>query len=172
VCFLATSHLFAALDIAVDVDGLIGAFDVFERELSGGFLLEQGLLPIRECLLDVFVLYEDFALAWTCVVRDVGLMKPSSKELCVRLSRHRRNRSGDQHEAEFSEDEDDDDDGSVEQQQQQQHGHTSEKSVSEQLAEFKRHLAFLLAALRGVGRVQGQDSCIILSERLLVGGFY
>lgn len=151
--WLVMSQLQTDLETATDVDGMAAAFDAFRRGLESKLLLQTNLEPISRAVVAILELYEDFAVEWN------DMVKGQSSATVSRQSGHRSSHTGDADDtADFSADEDH---GEIE-------PRTREPGVGVKglLREYERQLSFTLAGLRGVSRVEGELSWVMLSERL------
>jgi gamma-tubulin complex component 5 len=159
-----------------DIDSMISVHESYMSALEEQCLLSPNLASIYQAvisLLDLCIYFADIQAArhgegnrYDTSRSSTGLNGQHSKR------RHRRRRTDD------SSDSDDDDEHDVHEQDGEDNdydeGMTSisfiESSYSHRLGhvmrQFHRSLAFVIAGLRGVGRVDGQQSWDILADRL------
>jgi gamma-tubulin complex component 5 len=165
VTSIVTHRLAVDLEAAVDVDGIVAAFDTFRMNLTSKLLQHENLAPIQGSILAILDLYEDLALEWRDAVKQISnhASQPTPRQLVVqqRFSASRNKPEIDER-ADLTDDEDD----------SETHGHHDQRSVlsvPSLLKEYNRQLSFLLAGLRSVSRIEGEPAWIVLSERLSWG---
>ncbi|KAF3406672.1 Gamma-tubulin complex component 5 [Talaromyces pinophilus] len=172
-----TATMEKTLSESPDIDSMISVHESYMSALEEQCLLSPNLASIYQAvisLLDLCIHFADIQAArhgegnrYDTSRSSTGLNGQHSKR------RHRRRRTDD------SSDSDDDDDNDVHEQDGEDNdyydeGMTSisfiESSYSHRLGhvmrQFHRSLAFVIAGLRGVGRVDGQQSWDILADRL------
>ncbi|KAK2775166.1 hypothetical protein FQN52_004047 [Onygenales sp. PD_12] len=177
----STAGMRESLAKAKDVDGMIAAHQACAASLEDQFLLSPNLAPIHQAvssLLDLCIHFSDIQISRHGDNRfDLGyhrsLNSSTRRQYKATRSRRRRSRSGDKtYSSDEGEDEaEDTDDDSV----MEDEGNTTNISFLESpyrkrlidvRDKFERLCAFITAGLRGVGRVDGQQSWEILAEKL------
>ncbi|KAL1963945.1 hypothetical protein VTN77DRAFT_7620 [Rasamsonia byssochlamydoides] len=192
VIAMATSSMQKSLAAAKDVDGMIAAHQAYMSSLEEQCLLSKNLAPIYQAvisMLDLCVYFADIQAArygagnqFDQTTRSFG----SSGGRRHHTSRHHKPRRNRQH-ASFSDDDDDYDDDDAEdddegntfdddEDEDEDEGNTAsisflESPYSHRLRQvrdqFDRLLGFIVAGLRGVSRIDGeQQSWEMLAERL------
>lgn len=161
---LATEQLTTDLTAATDVDGMAAAFDKFRLNIASKLLLQTNLEPIHRSLISIFDVFEDVAIEWRNTIKQISdhTSKATPRQLAVRQGYSSRRRPTELDDtADLSADDDEIDSGKYNQR--------SAMGVPSLLKEYHRQLSFILAGLRGVSRVGGEPSWIMLSEKLQWG---
>ncbi|KAL1979681.1 hypothetical protein VTN96DRAFT_5380 [Rasamsonia emersonii] len=178
VIAMATSSMQKSLAAAKDVDGMIAAHQAYMSSLEEQCLLSKNLAPIYQAvisLLDLCVHFADIQAArcggqnqFDQTTRSVGSAAGRRHVSHSYRKRNRRVSISDDDENTFDEDDDDEDEDEDE-------GNTTsisflESPYSHRLRhvrdQFDRLLSFIVAGLRGVGRIDGEQSWEMLVERL------
>lgn len=165
VLYIVSRQLTIDLAAAADVDGMIAAFDTFQRALTSKLLQHDNLAPIQGSILAILELYEDLTLEWRDAVKQISSRATWStpRQLVVQQSLSaRRDKLAVDEAADLTDDEDDSE-------PHERYDQRSVLSVPSLLKEYARQLSFLLAGLRSVSRVEGEPAWIMLSERLSWG---
>lgn len=162
-----------------DIDSMISVHESYMSALEEQCLLSHNLAPIYQAviaLLDLCIHFADIQAARHGEANRYDTSHRSSTVLNGQHSkrRHRRRQTEDSSDSEYDDDDHDEHEQDGEDNDYYDEGMTSisfiESSYSHRLGhvmrQFHRLLAFVIAGLRGVGRVDGQQSWDILADRL------
>jgi gamma-tubulin complex component 5 len=177
-----TASMQKALAASTDIDSMIAVHESYMSSLEEHCLLSGNLAPIYQAIISLLDLCVHFA--------DIQAARHGERNQFDKLyrasslagshgqhsrRRHSRKVSSDISDSEEEEEEDDDDQHDNDDEDEYDEGNTTsisflESPYSHRLEHVTKHfhrlLAFVVAGLRGVGRVDGQQSWDILADRL------
>ncbi|OKL64143.1 hypothetical protein UA08_00554 [Talaromyces atroroseus] len=182
-----TTSMQKALEASVDIDSMIAVHESYMSSLEEQCLLTENLAPIHQAiisLLDLCVHFADIQAARHGERNQFDKSHRSSSPAGGHR-RHRRNESSYSSDEEEEDEEDEEDDDirnndesdidDIDDGDDYDEGNTTSISFVESpyshrldhvTKHFHRLLAFVIAGLRGVGRVDGQQSWDVLADRL------
>ncbi|KAL1302992.1 hypothetical protein AAFC00_003308 [Neodothiora populina] len=153
----AAHELRVDMEKAVDLDGMVLAYDGFQDRVEARLLLRANMKPIYRALVDILEICEDFAVIWSHLVEEANHNI---------FDGARTQRTSVAPEPEHS----DDSAEEMEEDLQVNFGHI--RDLSTLTREYNRQLHFAIAGLRGVSRAGGESSWISLAEKLNLGAEY
>ncbi|KAI2815145.1 hypothetical protein CBS115989_7929 [Aspergillus niger] len=163
----ATKSLRSDLSASADVDAMVAAHRSFMHSLEEQCLLSTNLNALHQAIITILDLCVSFADIQNSRYGDHSLDHARTATKSAK-SMHRRNTQRSEPDLDDPSDEDDDDDSDLDEDNLAASFHETHymQRVRDIKDQFNRLLAFIVAGLRGVGRVDGQLSWEILAEKL------
>ncbi|GFN14763.1 putative gamma-tubulin complex component GCP5 [Aspergillus tubingensis] len=163
----ATHSLGKDLSASADVDAMIAAHRSFMQSLEEQCLLSTNLNALHQAIITILDLCVSFADIQNSRYGDHNL-DPTRTATKSAKSMHRKNAQYSEPDQDDPSEDDDDDDSDVDEDNLAASFHETHymQRLRDIKDQFNRLLAFIVAGLRGVGRVDGQLSWEILAEKL------